>query len=354
MLRKESDQYSQNSFGLWRVTLAILTTLTTSTCVTTSEISSENSRKSAFTQHSHYDIYLSGSGIDTTPSPKGGIILVGGGSGCDDAFVWFTRQAAYGDIVVIRASGADGYNEPLIRMGAKNVSSIVIKSREASQDLKLLTMVKNAEGIFFAGGDQSKYTKFLAETPLASEINKAAERGVPIGGSSAGLAILGEFYFPAHKDTITSDQTLADPYDHRLILEKRLLRLPHLNNLITDSHFRNRDRMGRLITFMARLLTDKWSRQVRGVGLDENVAIGIDANGIGEVFADSGHAYLLEAKSRPNSCSKSTPLTFDSVTVRKLPGDTKFDFKNWDDTKTRSYTLRVEYHRLPIERKAEA
>jgi len=298
-------------------------------------------QKSSFTQHNHYDIYFSGSSIDTTPSPKGGIILIGGGSGCDDALVWFIRQAAYGDVVVIRASGADGYNQPFIKMGASAVTSIVMKSREASQDLDLLTTVKNAEGIFFAGGDQSNYAKFLTATPLAAEINRAAKRGVPIGGSSAGLAILGEFYFPAHKDTITSDQTLADPYDHRLMLEKHLLNLPFLNNLITDSHFRDRDRMGRLITFMARILTDKWSSHVRGVGLDENVAIGIDANGIGEVFSDAGHAYLLEAESRPNSCAKSEPLTFDGVTVRKLPGNTKFDFKNWIDTNAKAYNLRV-------------
>jgi hypothetical protein len=92
---------------------------------------------------------------------------------------------------------------------------------------------------------------------------------------------------------------------------------------------------------MARILADKWSSHVRGVGLDENVAIGVDANGIGEVFSNSGHAYLLEAKSRPNSFAKSEPLTFDGVTVRKLPGDTKFDFKNWNEIKAKAYTLTV-------------
>lgn len=275
------------------------------------------------------------------PTPRGGLILLGGGLGGDPALVWFVGQAGYGDIVIIRASGADAYNQPLINMGANTVTSIVIKSRDAAQDSELLSKIKKAEGIFFAGGDQSNYANFLTGSPLALAINKAAERGVPIGGSSAGLAILGEFYFPAYKDTVTSDQTLADPYDHRVVLEKNLLRVPHLDNLITDSHFRNRDRMGRLVTFMARILTDKWANHVRGVGLDENVAIAIETDGSAQVFSDSGHAYLLEARSKPDLCARLTPLTFNSVTIRKLPANTKFNFSNWSKIPTKTYSLSV-------------
>ena len=310
-------------------------------CTTTITSPDKKSPASTLIRANNYDIYTSGSSIDVTPTPRGGLILAGGGSGGDSALVWFVRQAGYGDIVIIRASGGDGYNETLINMGANTVTSIVIKSREAAQDSELLSKIKKAEGIFFAGGDQSNYANFLTGSPLALAINKAAERGVPIGGSSAGLAILGEFYFPAYRDTVTSDQTLADPYDHRVILEKNLLRLPHLANLITDSHFKNRDRMGRLVTFMARILTDKWANHVRGLGLDENVAIAIETDGSAQVFSDSGHAYLLEARSKPNLCEKLVPLTFNSVTIRKLPANTKFNFNNWSDIPAKTYSLSV-------------
>jgi cyanophycinase len=310
-------------------------------CSTTITSPDKNSPASTLIRANNYDIYTSGSSIDGTPTPRGGLILAGGGSGGDSALVWFVRQAGYGDIVIIRASGGDGYNKTLINMGANTVTSIVIKSREAAQDSELLSKIKKAEGIFFAGGDQSNYANFLTGSPLALAINKAAERGVPIGGSSAGLAILGEFYFPAYRDTVTSDQTLADPYDHRVILEKNLLRLPHLANLITDSHFKNRDRMGRLVTFMARILTDNWANHVRGLGLDENVAIAIETDGSAQVFSDSGHAYLLEARSKPNLCEKLVPLTFNSVTIRKLPANTKFNFNNWSDIPAKTYSLSV-------------
>jgi len=37
-----------------------------------------------------------------------------------------------------------------------------------------------------------------------------------VGGTSAGPAVLGEFYFGAQYDTVTSPQALADPYDRRV------------------------------------------------------------------------------------------------------------------------------------------
>lgn len=289
-----------------------------------------------------YEIYVSGSDHDVRPQTKSGLILVGGGLDREDALAWFVRQAGFGDIVVLRASGADGYNKPLQSHGANSVTSIVLRSREAAEHKELIDIMRNAEGIFFAGGDQSKYAQYLQDTPLAQEINSSARRGIPIGGSSAGLAILGEFYFPAFKDTITSDETLKDPYHPRLILARGLLQLPHLEKLITDSHFKDRDRMGRLVTFMARILNDQWSKQIRAVGLDENVAVVIDQTGTAQVLADSGHAYLLQANSSIRLSLKAEPLTFKKILVRKLPARTKFNFNDWGKLKEKTYTIDVE------------
>lgn len=289
-----------------------------------------------------YEMYISGPGLDVKPQTKAGLILVGGGSDRDDALAWFVRQAGFGDIVVLRASGGDGYNKLLQAHGANSVTSIVLRSREAAETPELLDVIKNAEGIFFAGGDQSKYAQHLQDTTLAREINSSSRRGIPIGGSSAGLAILGEFYFPAFKDTITSAETLKDPFHPRLILAKGLLQLPNLEKLITDSHFKDRDRMGRLVTFMARILSDQWSEHIRAVGLDENVAVIIDQTGSAQVLADSGHAYLLQANSSNNLRLKAEPLTFKKILVRKLPAHTKFNFNNWENLKEKTYNIDVE------------
>lgn len=307
-----------------------------------SVISKKNSLATTSTFKSDaYDVYFSGSDINVKRSTKAALLLVGGGDNDIGAMDWFLRQGDFGDVVIIRGSGSDGYNSYLLEKGANSVTSIVIKSRKAASDIDVLQKIRGAEIIFFAGGDQSDYARNLTDTPLAREIEASARRGVPVGGNSAGLAILGQFYFPAYKDTITSSQSLPNPGHERLILEKNLLKLPFLGKLITDSHFQNRDRMGRLLTFMARILCDNWSSSIRGVGLDENVALAISRTGVTTVYAKNGLAYLLESNTAPLSCQKSDPLTFEKVIVRKLRSGDTFDFNNWNTVPAPSYNLDV-------------
>jgi cyanophycinase len=229
----------------------------------------------------------------------------------------------------------------LLEKGANSVTSIVVKSAQAAKDDDLLQRVRRAEAIFFAGGDQSNYARHLSSNPLIKEVNAAAKRGIPVGGTSAGLAILGEFYFPAYKDTITSSDALINPHHERLILEKRLLDLPFLKNVITDSHFENRNRMGRLITFMARIISDNWSQKIRAIGVDESTAVMIDRNGTARIFSKNGHAYLLEPTGTPTRRSKSAPLTFGKINVRRLPNGGTFDVSTWSNENIPHYTLDV-------------
>ena len=111
--------------------------------------------------------------------------------------------------------------------------------------------MRKAEAIFIAGGDQWNYVRYWKGTPLAAAIHDAVKRGVPIGGTSAGLAILGQYSFSAEMDTITSPQALSDPFDPHLTLESSFLKLPNLEGVITGSHFSQRDRFGRLLAFLA-------------------------------------------------------------------------------------------------------
>lgn len=79
-------------------------------------------------------------------------------------------------------------------------------------------------------------------------------RRVVIGGTSAGLAILGEHVFTAENGGVTSEEALADPFSPRVALSAQpFLSVPFLSNVIADQHFRERDRMGRALAFMARI-----------------------------------------------------------------------------------------------------
>ena len=318
-----------------------LITLLTLSCISAPSKTNSDGWPTKVTLTDTHDIYFTGSTYDVKRETNACLFLAGGGSDLDDAWDWFLKKSSFGDVIVIRGSGSDGYNSMLLKKGANSVTSIVVKSTQAAHNDDLLQRVRRAEAIFFAGGDQSDYAKHLTDTPLIKEVNAAAKRGIPVGGTSAGLAILGEFYFPAYKDTITSSDALINPHHERLILEKRLLDLPFLKNVITDSHFENRNRMGRLITFMARIISDNWSQKIRAIGVDESTAVMIDGNGTARIFSKNGHAYVLEPTEMPITCTKSTPLTFRKIFVRRLPGGSTFDVSTWSNENAPHYMLDV-------------
>lgn len=132
---------------------------------------------------------------------KPGIALIGGGDNCGPAFSYLIDNSNLGDFVVIRASGDDSYNEYIydmsISMGKKlnSVTTILFNNGNASYDKGVQNLLESAEGIFIAGGDQSVYLKIWENTPIQSIIQKKLLNNVSVGGTSAGLAILGNYIY---------------------------------------------------------------------------------------------------------------------------------------------------------------
>ncbi len=118
---------------------------------------------------------------------------------------------------------------------------------------------------------------------MQEALNRHIAAGKPIGGSSAGLAILGEFSFSSMIDTIHSPDALSDPFGNKVTLTREFLRIPLLKNTITDTHFVKRDRLGRLLVFMARILQDGWAKHVRAIAVEENAAVLIELDGSAKV-----------------------------------------------------------------------
>jgi cyanophycinase-like exopeptidase len=298
--------------------------------------------KTTTTRTKTYVSYFTGDTADVKPATTASLLLVGGGLDRDDAMQWFINRSGKGDIVVLRESGSDGYNTWMLAKGANSVESIVFSSAAAANDPVILDKVRRADGIFFAGGDQQNYLKYFKDTGIETEVNAAAARGVPVGGTSAGLAILGQFSYPAINSSATSAVALANPYDVSVMIAKDFLSFPVLSNVITDSHFVARDRMGRSLTFMARIIKDGLSPSIRGVAVDETVAIGIDENKQGIVFADAaGKAYMLASTQAPVRCEAGVPLTFNNVSVYRIGQGSSFNFNTWTGTNGTAYSLSV-------------
>jgi cyanophycinase len=293
-----------------------------------------------------YDLYRSGSAADALPPQPAAnlLVLMGGGIDVDDAFRAMIAKArgdtaAKVDVVILRTSGADGYNAYLMAMdGVDSVESIVLKTRNGASAPEVLDLVNRADVLFIAGGDQSTYIDLWAGTPLEAAMKAAVARHVPFGGTSAGLAVLGQFDYSGANQSVTSADALANPYNRNVTLDRSFLNaLPLMAGVITDAHLVTRDRMGRLVTFLARLSADGWGgwQSLRGIGVDEQTAVVVDGD-IATVMGNddgvggrTGRAYFLKPTMAPTTVKAKTPLTFRSLQVEKRVAGGHYNLATW-------------------------
>jgi cyanophycinase len=241
-------------------------------------------------------------GDTSAPRPAAtqpGLMLVGGGEWPYQAFRWMIGKAGHGRIVILRASGSTEAQDEFFKDigGITAAQTLVFEDRKAASDPQVLEIVRQADGIFIAGGDQSNYVRYWKGTPLNEALNRHVRDGKPLGGTSAGLAIMGAFSYGAMDGgSLTSEDALKDPMGPAVTLVDDFLQLPPLpaGQVITDSHFGARDRLGRLLTFIARLSKEQGTSKIKGLGVDENTALCIDGDGVGKVFTDTkGKVWLV-------------------------------------------------------------
>lgn len=265
-------------------------------------------------------VYATGNPDDALVEPLGpGLLLMGGGVDVDAAFAWQSTLIAGGDVVVLRSSGADGYNDYLYTDigGIDSVHTILADSPAAASDPWVAWTVAHAEAVFMAGGDQADYYELWKGTPLADAIMTVHERGGVVGGTSAGLAVMGEWLFSALEGTVYPEEALEDPYNQYMTFGDEFLALPLLAGVITDSHFAQRNRMGRLLGFTARLIADGWTETAIGLGIDEQTAMVIGPDGHGEVLGEGG-VFILRANMPAMQCSPGVTLEYGPLEVVKL------------------------------------
>ncbi len=210
-----------------------------------------------------------------TVHPRAGYALMGGGTDLDEAFRWLCDRADGGDFLILRAHGDDDYN-PYVQglCHLNSVATLILTDRASSTNQFVIDTITNASAIFIAGGDQARYINFWAGTPVEAALRQAVKNGVPIGGTSAGLAVLGQYIYSAQNDKpddkdLSSDEALADPFYRQVAIARDLFGIPILRGIITDTHFDTRHREGRLLAFMARILASGQAKTIRAIGVDE-------------------------------------------------------------------------------------
>ena len=247
------------------------------------------------------------------------MMLMGGGEWVPAAFQWWLQRAGQGRVVILRASGADELQERLYRDigGAASVQTLVFQSRRAADDPAVLRVVAAADAIFIAGGDQSRYIRFWKGTALNEALNAHVRAGRPIAGTSAGLAILGGYSYGAlDGGSLSSERALRDPMGRAVTLDNDFLTMPYLSNVITDTHFGTRDRLGRLIVFVARAAQQAGRQDMVGIGVDEDTALCVEADGRGRVLGnDGGYAWLVMPRHTAERLRDGQPLDFHAIPV---------------------------------------
>ena len=305
-------------------------------------------------QAAAYKYFRVGNAADAHGTPRAGYALMGGGKDLDEAFLWLCGRANGGDLLVVRATGTDAYNSYIQGLCHLNsVATLVIPNREAANDPFVEKTIRSASAIFISGGDQANYIRYWEHSPAQGALRDAVAKGVPIGGTSAGLAVMGDFSYTAMADKpdepdLDGKTALMNPLSPRITLDRNFLLIPILFHTITDTHFAKRDRMGRLLVFLSRIylgcihIDFSHDPEIRGIGVEERAAILLEPDGRAKVVG-YGSAYFVdldrEFDNAPSNQPK--PLTWGPYFVQRVSPGQMFNIKTWTG-QALSYTLTVE------------
>ena len=271
----------------------------------------------------------------------GGVALEGGGADVDQAFQWMiSRMGGAGDFLVLSATNRTGYDSYIYDFGGVNsVSTLVIPNRAAAMDPAVAQIIRNADAVFIDGGAQNEYLDWWKGTPVQAAISAEIVKGVPIGGTSAGADILGQYIYSADYGSITSSQAMMDPFDPNLTMDQNFINpllLPQLKNTIVDTHFENRDRMGRMVAFLARVNSSNWSvnQHPQGIGINQQTALLITPNGVAQVVGNSDASRapavdFFQTPGLPQVDQPGQPLTYTSLLVNHITEGGSFNLSNW-------------------------
>jgi cyanophycinase len=289
-----------------------------------------------------------------------GIAMMGGGTDLDEAFRWLCGKANGGDFLILRAHGNADYNPYVAGLcKANSVATLIIPNRKAALKPAVADIIGRAEAIFIAGGDQARYVNFWKGTPVEDAINAQIAGGKPIGGTSAGLAILGQFAYGALQDKsddadLSSREVLNNPYSKRVTLVSDFLKIASLKNVLTDSHFATRDRMGRSLGFLARIVQEGWSETPREIAIDEKSALLVERDGRAKVIGSGKGVFFLQITERPSVCKPGMPLTLHNVAAYHAPAGASFDVRDWAGDGGEPYSISVDSGQIHTSRAGDA
>ena len=204
------------------------------------------------------------------------------------------------------------YEDLFLELGADKAKSLPYRERVDTESQDWLDTLDQATGVFFTGGNQLRLSATLGGTSVASLVRRLSARGVPVGGTSAGAAILPEHMiaYGCIGGTPTAGMVSLAPG------------LGLTNRFLIDQHFRERDRLGRLLSALS------YNPFAVGLGLDEDTAAFISPDNVIHAVG-SGAITVVDVSQLSHSsvadAREGDPLCMTDVRVHILPHGASFD-----------------------------
>ncbi|QKV73852.1 cyanophycinase [Amycolatopsis sp. Hca4] len=261
---------------------------------------------------------MNGSGAVVDASMRRAVDTIRGGSGTLDVVVLAGSTPASGS----RTPECDA----VIRLAGVNSCTTWVLTRAADgDDSRVNADIRNAEFVYFAGGDQCRYAAWKG-TALQASVRSVVAKGGGAGGGSAGTHITSSIVYNGCGASVDSRTALADPYSSDITFTTGMFAWPDYGDTINDSHFVTRDRMGRLMAFTARAVNDGLTSHgaAWGVGVEEGGSLFLDRTGLATLYGQD--AYVVLADHRPERAVPGEPLTYRGFKIWRLRPGSTFDF----------------------------
>jgi cyanophycinase len=261
---------------------------------------------------------------DQERRPQGRLIIIGGGEdrkpeGERAILREVARYVKGGKLVLatVASHKPEGYFEEYEKafgdLGIGELVELYVEERSRAGDEEKLSVLDDAEAVFFSGGDQLRITSQIGDTGIEAKVRAIYERGGLVAGTSAGASVMSETMLVKG----TSKET------HRIGDLHMAPGMGLVRNIIIDQHFAERGRMGRLLGAVAH------NPRVLGLGIDEDTAVVLEGDefrviGSGGVYvvdgSDVSYCNVAEAQSE-------SALSMHDVRVHVLSSGDRFDLE---------------------------
>lgn len=198
-------------------------------------------------------------------------------------------------------------------LGARAAEVLTVDTRHDASDQHLVDLVDDSTGIFLTGGNQIRIAATLGGTRVAEALDRKSQAGAPVAGTSAGASVMSGVMIAGGRSGGTPKRQLA----------RMSPGLGLIDSIIIDQHFRERNRVGRLVTMVS------YNPGLLGLGIDEDTAAIITADGMLEVIG-RGSVLIVDGQymaSDVHSGLDRQPVTISDVKIHFVAEGSCFDLE---------------------------